>query len=104
MNPRHGRRRRKPVSEFLAPRSKRSFEDACALAGLPEVGSAAQLSETYLRLLVEGIDHERVGHEWWVDAILSGAPDSLLSAFLSRAESEPRVIGDLPDGEPDAQD
>jgi len=73
MNPRHGRRRRKPVSEFLAPRSKRSFEEACALAGLPEAGSAAQLTEAYLHLLLEGIDFQHFGDEFWLDAILWNA-------------------------------
>ena len=74
MNRRHGRQRRKLVSAHLTSRSKRSLEEACALAGLPEVGSAAQLTEVYLGLLIEGVDFQDVGDEFWLDAILWNAP------------------------------
>ncbi len=74
MNTHHGRRRRKPVSRDLAPRSMRSLEEACRLADLPMPGTAAALTEAYLRLLVEGLDHEEMGDRYWLDAIGLGAP------------------------------
>lgn len=66
-------RRREPISVFLAPRSTRSLEEAFALAGLPDPGSALAASEAYLTLLVEGIDHADVGSENWMNVILVGA-------------------------------
>ena len=74
----HRRQRRKLVSPDLVPRSMRSLEEACRLADLPMPGSAAALSEAYLRLLVAGIDHESMGDECWLDAVLLKAPKEVV--------------------------
>ena len=80
MNTRNGRQRRKLVSPDLVPRSMRPLEEAFALAGLPMPGSAAEASESYLRLLVAGLEHEDVGTESWINIILFGAPKDTATA------------------------
>jgi len=72
MNPR--RQRRTPVPPYLTPRSVRSLEEACKLAGLPEPTTAAELGEVYLRLLIAGLDHRDFGGPTWFIAIHLDAP------------------------------
>jgi hypothetical protein len=54
--------------------TRRSLAQACEAAGLPEPGSARELAETYLALLLVGIDHCAVGSAAWERAILFDAP------------------------------
>ncbi len=75
MNPQHGRRRRKPVSPHLVPGSTRSLDTACRLADLPLPQNVDDLGETFLRLLIQGIDHLHVGQPVWFKAMLAAPRD-----------------------------
>jgi hypothetical protein len=68
VNARRTRRR------YFSPRSRRSLDRACRLAGLPVPQHAAELGEVFLMLLVQGIDHLHVGQEVWFRAMLDAAP------------------------------
>ncbi len=61
-----------PNDVFLT-HSRRSLDDACRLAGVPEP-KAAGLVDTYLRLLVAGVDHLSTGTWAWCYLLLDGAP------------------------------
>ena len=54
--------------------SRRRMGTACARARLPLPRTNTEIAEVFLRLLVEGIDHNFVGHPNWVPAMLYGAP------------------------------
>jgi hypothetical protein len=58
----------------IATRSRRTFFEALAKAGLPGPTSDAQIGEAFLRLLVLGIDHELVGTATWLTRTLGTAP------------------------------
>jgi hypothetical protein len=64
------------VDVLIAPRSRRSFNDALALAGLeaPVDEDAAAYGELFLRLLVEGRDFAAVGSPVWLSCVLADAP------------------------------
>ncbi len=79
MNNTHGRRRRKPVSPHLVSRSTRSLDTACRLANLPLPQTVDELGETFLRLLIQGVDHLHVGQPVWFKAMLTAPRDRHVS-------------------------
>jgi hypothetical protein len=72
----HEERRRSRVKKNKAMNkvTRRTLRQACEMARLPEPGSARDLSETYLALLLAGVDHRAVGSAAWERAILFDAP------------------------------
>jgi hypothetical protein len=65
------------VNVLIAPRSGRSFTEACARAGLEPPGNddPSAFGEAFLQLLIAGVDFSAVGCPIWWSAILLDAPD-----------------------------